>query len=271
MTDAERRRRVLVAVVLAGVAPPGGHVYLGRSARGFLLLAASVGAGVVWVVVAPRSLGLAQLAALPGLLLLLAVIVDAGLLARRAPDPLPERPLHRWWVYLCLAVLTQAAIPTALARMLEHRAGLLVQPDAAMEPVVLQAERIVFERRSGSDEPPARDELVVLDPGGGELLVRRVAGLPGEEVSVVDGRVRIDGADWIEDRMRIRRRPDLDLEPTRVGRGEVLVLGDRRRRGDRVQQPVPIELVVGRPTWILQPPGFPVDPQLGSRLGEQLR
>ena len=30
-TPRERRRRILISVILAGVAPPGGHVYMGRA------------------------------------------------------------------------------------------------------------------------------------------------------------------------------------------------------------------------------------------------
>ena len=45
----ERRRRALIAVLLAGLAPPGGHVYVGRPLRGFVLLLLSFGAGLAWV------------------------------------------------------------------------------------------------------------------------------------------------------------------------------------------------------------------------------
>jgi len=229
----ERRRRALIAVLLAGLAPPGGHVYVGRPLRGFVLLLLSFGAGLAWVLIVPGSLHRAQAVGLAGALLLLAVIVDAGLLARHTPECLPPRRLHRWWTYVLLAVLTQAVVP----------------PESLAE----------------------RDTLVVLENEQGDLLVRRVAGLPGESVSVEGGVVTIDGLEWLDDRFRLRRRPDLDLEETRVRPGELLVLGDRRRATDPVQGLVAFERVRGRASWILQPPGFPRDPMFGGRLGETPR
>ncbi len=266
----ERRRRALIAVLLAGLAPPGGHVYVGRPLRGFVLLLLSFGAGLAWILIVPGSLHRAQAVGLAGALLLLAVIVDAGLLARHAPECLPPRRLHRWWTYVLLAVLTQAVVPDQLFRLLNRRAGLALHPDSAMEPVVLENERLVFERLP-PESLAERDTLVVLENEQGDLLVRRVAGLPGESVSVEAGVVTIDGLEWLDDRFRLRRRPDLDLEETQVRRGELLVLGDRRRATDPVQGLVAFERVRGRASWILQPPGFPRDPMFGGRLGETPR
>lgn len=270
LTPRERRRRALIAVLLAGFAPPGGHVYIGNPLRGFVLLAMSLVAGWAWVLAIPRSLHLAQGLGLSGALLLLAVIVDAGLLARKSPDELPPRPLHRWWVYALLILTVQWAVPDLLYRQLKQRAGIAVQADRSMEPLVLEDERIVFERLRG-DELARRDLVVVLEDDHGALLLRRVAGLPGETIVVKDGLVTIDGRPWLEDALRPRRRPDLDLEETRVGLQDLLVLADRRRATDPVQGLVPLGRVQGRASWVLLPPGFPRDPQYGVRLGESLR
>lgn len=266
----ERRRRALIAVLLAGFAPPGGHIYVGRPLRGFVLLLLSVAAGLAWVLTVPTSLHRAQALGLAAALFLLAVIVDAGLLARRTPEVLPPRRLHRWWVYLLMVLVSQVIVPDQLFRLLTSRAGLALQPDRAMEPLVLEWERLVF-RRLPPHRLTERDALVVLEGDDGVLVVRRVAGLPGETISVADGVVTIDGLEWLDDRFRHRRRPDLDLEPIRLGRDELLVLGDRRRAADPLQGAVAFDRLRGRASWVLQPPGFPRDPQFGARLGERIR
>ena len=42
--------------------------------------------------------------------------------------------------------------------------------------------------------PPMRGDLIVLKHPAGELLLKRVIGLPGEQVDIIDGKVFIDGA-----------------------------------------------------------------------------
>ena len=85
------------------------------------------------------------------------------------------------------------------------------------------------------------------DPTGGpELLIKRVVGLPGERVTMSDGRVFIDGAPLEE--------PYL-AQPT-LGQGRswlvpplsVFVMGDNRgaSRDSRIFGPVPMEQILGR-------------------------
>jgi signal peptidase I len=270
LSPPERRRRALIAVLLAGFAPPGGHIYVGRPIRGIVLLLLSLAAGIAWVIVVPRSLHQSQAAGLAGALLVLAMLIDAAMLARRTPRILPPRRLHRWWIYATLILVTQLVLPDLLFRMLKSRAGLALQADRGMEPLILADERIVFERLPGT-ALAMRDRVVVFETDEGGLLLRRVAGLPGERIAVRSGIVTIDGMQWIEDRLRPRRRPDLHLDETLVGRDQVLVLGERRRKEDPVQGLVDLDRLRGRASWVLQPPGFPRDPQFGGRLGESLR
>ena len=66
----------------------------------------------------------------------------------------------------------------------------------SMEPNLHTNERLVIEKFSYRFHGPRRGDVVVLrDPGGSpELLIKRVVGLPGERVTLADGRVYIDGA-----------------------------------------------------------------------------
>jgi signal peptidase I len=79
-------------------------------------------------------------------------------------------------------------------------------------------------------DPPPGDERAT-DPDGavvGAVLLKRVVAVEGEIVSVHDGRVEIDGRVLAEPWASLREGTGPDLEPVRVPRGKVLVLGDNR-------------------------------------------
>lgn len=126
----------------------------------------------------------------------------------------------------------------------------------SMEPNLHTNERLVIEKLSYRLHPPQRGDVVVLkDPSGGpELLIKRVVGLSGERVSVVDGRVFIDGV--------LLDEPYLS-QPTRGGSQSwtvpplsVFVMGDNRNasRDSRVFGPVPLTQIVGRAVFRYWPP-----------------
>jgi signal peptidase I len=92
--------------------------------------------------------------------------------------------------------------------------------------------------------------VVVVAPGDSHLrYVKRVVGLPGEEVRILDGALLVDGARLIE--------PYLGGLPSSVGLGdsvwglgpeEYFVLGDNRLRStdSREYGPVGARLIVGK-------------------------
>ena len=104
-------------------------------------------------------------------------------------------------------------------------------------------------------DPPERGDVIVFDPptGSDKPYIKRIIGLPGEEVTFSDGNVFIDGdplaEDYIEERTRCGARSDnCDVI---VPEGYVYVLGDHRNNSSdsRVFGPVPVENVVGK-AWL---------------------
>ncbi len=65
---------------------------------------------------------------------------------------------------------------------------------ASMQPNFHTSERLIVDRVSLVFGAPVRGDVVVLDsPRADELLLKRVIGLPGETVTIQDGRVYING------------------------------------------------------------------------------
>jgi signal peptidase I len=104
--------------------------------------------------------------------------------------------------------------------------------------------------------PPARGDLVVVArPSGPSRLevVKRVVGLPGEQVRLRGGRLEVDGSAVPEPYLAQTGAGELDL---RLGPAEYLVLGDHRAASTdgRDFGPVGADALLGRVAFAYWPP-----------------
>ena len=73
-------------------------------------------------------------------------------------------------------------------------------PTAAMEPAVKMGDRFVVERISGNSWHPSRGVIITFKSDGlpglapGSVHIKRVIGLPGEQIKISDGKLFINGA-----------------------------------------------------------------------------
>lgn len=111
-------------------------------------------------------------------------------LAGLQPNPFVEAV-----AVICIALLLAGAVRLTLVEPFRVSSG-------AMVPTVMPGDVILVNRaawglrlplvgRIGGDGMPARGEVVVFDAPTGEPLVKRVIGLPGDVVELVDGQVRL--------------------------------------------------------------------------------
>nr|WP_260216962.1 signal peptidase I [Curtobacterium sp. PhB115] len=139
-------------------------------------------------------------------------------------------------------------------------------PSASMENTLLIGDRVlVNELVPGLVHVQRGDVVVFEDPGGwlgpaqGNDLIKRVIGLPGDEVSCCDtsGRLSVNGHAVDEPYVRLQPGSDrvagTDFEIT-VPKGQLWVMGDNRYNSadSRVHGTVPLDDVVGRAfvtTW----------------------
>ena len=110
--------------------------------------------------------------------------------------PFSERRRSRWLNHV-LRELFSTIVPAVVIALLIHifLAQSTIVYGQSMEPNLHTDERLVVEKISYHLHGPQRGDVVILeDPSGGPIpLVKRVIALPGERVSIADGRVYIDG------------------------------------------------------------------------------
>jgi signal peptidase I len=134
------------------------------------------------------------------------------------------------------------AVGIAAAAALRGVARRFEIKEASMSPVLEPGDWVLARRHSGT---PERGDIVVFtDPtGSGMNLVKRVIGLPGEGVAVVDGHVSIDGAVLADRWANGITRPDGEWL---IPEGNVWVLGDNRgqsRSDGRMLGPTPVDTI----------------------------
>ena len=109
--------------------------------------------------------------------------------------------------------------------------------EESMAPALRAGEYVIAERWSG---PPRRGDVVIFPHASGLDLVKRVVGLPGEEVAISRGQVHVDGTPLAEPWADGPTYPD---GAWTLGAGEVFVLGDHRPASaddSRAIGPVPL-------------------------------
>lgn len=130
-------------------------------------------------------------------------------------------------------------------------------PSGSMEPTLRIGDRIIVSKISYLFKEPQRGDVVVfrypLDPS--RDFVKRLVGLPGETVSLRNGRLYINGQLVPEDYLP-RDMKFADFGPVRVPTGYYFVLGDNRNNSDdsRVWGPLPRQNIIGKAVLVYWPP-----------------
>jgi signal peptidase I len=125
----------------------------------------------------------------------------------------------------------------------------------SMNPTLQDGEYILVNRLAYKIGNPVRGDIVVfsfpMDPR--QDLIKRVIGLPGESISVQDGKVMINGVPLEEPYIAA---PPIYNGTWEVPEGQLFVLGDNRNESKDSHEwgLLPLENVVGRAILIYWPP-----------------
>ena len=165
---------------------------------------------------------------------------------------------------------TGAVVPTR--RRLRVMASMLVLMLLMAALLAIASNKIQFEKViSGSMEPnlligdvvlvdanvfPSRYDIVCLKnpEKPEEILVKRVIGLPGDEIAIRDGTLYIDGRKEVSDHVTTNDLAWRDIR-VRVPDDTLFVLGDNRNNSyDSLNYgPVPFANLTGTVKWIVRP------------------
>jgi len=153
-------------------------------------------------------------------------------------------------LYIALVVLVALTIRSFIAEPIR------VDGDS-MIPTLVHNEDMLVEKMSYWFEDPLRGDIIIcFYPGYTESCVKRVIGLPGETVSVKDGKIYIDGV-ALDESAYWSGEIIGDTDPVTVGSREVFVVGDNRNGSKDSRNPtvgsIPYAKVVGRVVAVVYP------------------
>ena len=135
-------------------------------------------------------------------------------------------------------------------------------PTESMVPTLEVGDRVLVSKLIYLFSGPQRGDIVVFESPDEDIdLVKRVVGVPGDNVKVVRGSLYVNGERWEEAYLNYERPDESAYGPITVPEGHVFVMGDNRANSadSRYIGPVPMDYLVGKAfvrLWPLDQMGF---------------
>ena len=107
----------------------------------------------------------------------------------------------------------------------------------SMETSLYNGQEILINRFIYTISSPKRGDVIVFLPNGNQnshYYVKRVVGLPGETIQIVDGFVYVNGKQILEDEKTFDKMADAGIAANEVvlGKDEYFMLGDNRNNSE---------------------------------------
>ena len=134
-----------------------------------------------------------------------------------------KQEIAEWVIVVVLAVVFAVVINTFI--LINARV-----PSASMENTVMTGDRLFGNRLAYTKNDPERGDIVIFKfpDDESQLFIKRVIGLPGETVDIVDGKIYIDGAETPLNETYLPQEMIGTFGPYEVPEGAFFVLGDNR-------------------------------------------
>lgn len=167
-------------------------------------------------------------------------------------DPRPERPNL---LGILVDILETLLLSVVLFFIINAVSARIRIDGSSMEPNLHHGEFVIVSKVNYRIGEPERGDVVVFDFPRNitQEYIKRVIGLPGEEIRIEEGQIFVDGVVLVE--------PYLKMEPRYEGEwivseDELFVLGDNRNNSSDSHNwgMVPMENVVGEALLVYWPP-----------------
>jgi signal peptidase I len=253
---ATRARKPSIAANLSLVFVGLGQVYCGVLQRGVLHMC------VFGVVMAGAMLAMATGFAKPptvcwtaGLLLVAITCysgADAYRLARRTREDYRLKEYNTFGFYTALCGLFMIAVVGLALVVRAYFVHMFVMAGDSMAPTLESGDRILVRKDAFREEDPVRNDLVAfLNPSDRrQTWVKRVIGLPGDQVEMKAGQVLVNGKPI--DEVATVQGGSADTAPVTVPENHCFLLGDNRvnSRDSRLIGTVPMIALVGKVVFV---------------------
>ena len=131
-----------------------------------------------------------------------------------------------WIIYICVVICATYLIVTYVGQRTK------VSGDS-MQATLQDGDNLIVDKISYRFREPERYEIIVFPYryAKNTYYIKRIIGLPGETVQIIDGYVYIDGEKLDEHYgLEVMNNPGSAAEPITLGDDEYFVLGDNRNR-----------------------------------------
>ncbi len=237
-----------LAVFLSRIIPGLGHFYLGKWAIGLLFLITVLGC---------RLLGKYAIVLILGWMGGYICLYSAY---RSAPA---ERPQSKWgfWSVMALelgALLTSIFLAFGIRFFVAETRFI---PSGSMLPTLQIDDRLIIDKLTYRFNPPQRGDIIIFTPpesvdaymppkasGRKDAFIKRIVGVPGDRIEVVNGKLMINGNALKES--YIQEPPNYTLTMTQVPNDAYFVLGDNRNNAldSHIWGFVPRDNIIGKAT-----------------------
>ena len=134
------------------------------------------------------------------------------------------------WVFQIMVTLVFAAV---VAIMMFQT---VTMQESSMEPTISVGDRFFINRAVYKFSSPQRGDMIVFRTSASDdaaLHIRRVIGLPGETIQIVNGRILINGETYKEGKdIPTINNPGMAANAITLEAGEYFVLGDNRNNSE---------------------------------------
>ena len=137
------------------------------------------------------------------------------------------------------SLFTDVVIAVILASIVLVFIRPTVVRQTSMEDTLHERDYMIMYRLAYKNHDPERGDIIIFqselpneDTGKNKLLIKRVIGLPGDEIGITDGHLYINGEEYIEDYIKGGYTPALDMprdgETITVPEDSYFCMGDNR-------------------------------------------